>query len=170
MLLAKRRTHDPQAVSATDTLANFSNKTQFQRSCPWHDSQSRILQDYFLPMIIPMKVPRMHTCTILLDVMNALPLSMIGSEHCDVFFGNTNLSTHDPSRSRTCARENIHKDTLALSCFNRPNLSLSHHCYNFTLSQKLSLSLSKIYKDIVLLSCCNCPIFLCLKNRHCQES
>ena len=143
MLLAKKRTHDPQAVSATDTLANFSNKTQFQRSCPWHDSQSRILQDYFLPMIIPMKVPRMHTCTILLDVMNALPLSMIGSEHCDVFFGNTNLSTHDPSRSRTCARENIHKDTLALSCFNRPNfchtVTISHclkncyyHCQRFT--------------------------------------
>ena len=57
----------------------------------------------FYPLWFQIKVPRVQTCTILLDVMNALPLSMIGSEQCDVFFGNTNLSTHDPSRSRTCA-------------------------------------------------------------------
>jgi len=39
--------------------------------------------------------------TILLEVMKALPLSIIGSVHCEVFFGNTNFSTQDPSRSLT---------------------------------------------------------------------
>ena len=94
----------PQSISVADKLGDklHQENTIFGTSTSFlfylHHSHHCPLKMGF---IITFHHYQIQTWTILLEVMKALPLSMIGSMHCEVFFGNTNFSTHDPSKSLT---------------------------------------------------------------------
>ena len=81
----------------THWVTNFTNKTQFRRtSFLWTDSHMNGHDSHHC-----WYHRNINTWTILLEDMKALPLSMIGSVQCEVFFGSLNFSTQEPSRSLT---------------------------------------------------------------------